>query len=69
MSGVRLCRVYLKRMLEHDRGNIVFISSEAAYSIKEFMIQKTAQVAIARGLAQLCRNTKNAGFGFLSSNG
>lgn len=61
MSGVRLCRIFLKRMLEVNSGNIVFVSSEAAYSIKPFMIHysmtKTAQVAIARGLAELTKGT------------
>jgi NAD(P)-dependent dehydrogenase (short-subunit alcohol dehydrogenase family) len=61
MSGVRLSRAYLKGMIERNWGRIVFISSESALSIPTEMIQygmtKTAQLAIARGLAQLARGT------------
>ncbi len=57
MSGVRLSRHYLKGMLERDWGRIVFISSESALNIPADMIHygmtKTAQLAIARGLAKL----------------
>jgi len=61
MSGVRLSRAYLKGMIERNWGRIAFISSESALSIPTEMIQygmtKTAQLAIARGLAQLARGT------------
>ena len=61
MSGVRLSRAYLKGMIKRNWGRIVFISSESALSIPTEMIQygmtKTAQLAIARGLAQLARGT------------
>ncbi len=57
MSGVRLSRHYLAGMLERDWGRVVFISSESALNIPVDMIQygmsKTAQLAIARGLAKL----------------
>jgi len=57
MSGVRLSRHYLKEMLARDWGRIVFISSESALNIPPDMIHygmtKTAQLAIARGLAKL----------------
>jgi NAD(P)-dependent dehydrogenase (short-subunit alcohol dehydrogenase family) len=56
MSGVRLSRHYLPRMKEKNWGRIVFISSESAFQIPAEMIHygmtKTAQVAIARGLAE-----------------
>jgi NAD(P)-dependent dehydrogenase (short-subunit alcohol dehydrogenase family) len=57
MSGVRLSRHYLREMLERNWGRIVFISSESALNIPLEMIHygmtKTAQLAIARGLAKL----------------
>ena len=56
MSGVRLSRHYLKGMRERDWGRIVFISSESGVQIPPEMIHygmtKTAQLAIARGIAQ-----------------
>jgi NAD(P)-dependent dehydrogenase (short-subunit alcohol dehydrogenase family) len=61
MSGVRLSRAYMKGMLARNWGRIVFISSESALNIPVEMIHygttKTAQLAIARGLAQLTRGT------------
>ena len=57
LSGVRLSRFYLPSMLERDWGRIVFISSESAVNPPVEMIHygvtKTAQVALARGLAEL----------------
>jgi len=57
MSGVRLARAYLKGMLERDWGRVVFVSSESALNIPPDMIHygmtKTAELAIARGLAKL----------------
>jgi len=61
MSGVRLSRAYLAAMLKRDWGRIVFISSESALNIPTEMIHygmtKTAQLAVARGLAKLTRGT------------
>ena len=61
MSGVRLSRAYLEGMIKRNWGRIVFISSESALNIPTEMIHygmtKTAQLAIARGLAQLARGT------------
>ncbi|MBC9881003.1 SDR family oxidoreductase [Bradyrhizobium sp. INPA01-394B] len=61
MSGVRLSRAYMKGMLKRNWGRIVFISSESGLNIPVEMIHygmsKTAQLAIARGLAQLTRGT------------
>jgi len=62
MSGVRLSRFYLPKMLKRDWGRIVFISSESALQIPVEMIHygmtKTAQLAIARGLAEATIGTK-----------
>ncbi|WP_175717104.1 SDR family NAD(P)-dependent oxidoreductase [Burkholderia anthina] len=61
MSGVRLARHYLKGMLARNTGRIVFISSESGLNIPVDMIHygftKTAQLAIARGLAKLAAGT------------
>lgn len=56
MSGVRLSRHYLPHMLKRNWGRIIFISSESAVQIPVEMIHygmtKTAQVAVARGIAE-----------------
>ena len=61
MSGVRLSRAYMPGMLKRNWGRIVFISSESALNIPKEMIHygmtKTAQLAVARGLAELTRGT------------
>jgi NAD(P)-dependent dehydrogenase (short-subunit alcohol dehydrogenase family) len=61
MSGVRLSRHYLERMLAKGEGRILFVSSESGSQIPVEMIHygmtKTAQLAISRGLAELTRGT------------
>ena len=61
LSGVRLSRHYLPGMLKNNWGRIIFISSEPAFQIPAEMIHygmtKTAQVAIARGLAESVAGT------------
>jgi hypothetical protein len=61
MSGVRLSRAYLKGMKERNWGRIIFISSESGVNIPAEMIQygvtKTAQLALARGLAETTAGT------------
>src|SRR5438876_902303 len=61
MSGVRLSRAYLAAMKKRNWGRIVFISSESGLQIPAEMIHygmtKTAQIAIARGLAETCEGT------------
>ena len=61
MSGVRLSRAYLPRMKERNWGRIVFISSESGLQIPAEMIHygvtKTAQIAVARGIAETCAGT------------
>ena len=55
LSGVRLSRFYLPGMLQRNWGRIVFISSESGLNIPAEMVHygvtKTAQIALARGLA------------------
>ncbi len=56
MSGVRLSRHYLPGMMRNNWGRIIFISSESGQQIPAEMIHygmtKTAQIAIARGIAE-----------------
>ena len=61
MSGVRLARHYLAGMLRKNWGRILFISSESAVQIPPEMLHygmtKTAQVALARGIAESVAGT------------
>jgi NAD(P)-dependent dehydrogenase (short-subunit alcohol dehydrogenase family) len=61
MSGVRLTRHYLAEMLGKNWGRILFISSESAVQIPAEMVHygmtKTAQIAIARGVAESVAGT------------
>src|ERR1700756_353814 len=62
MSGVRLTRHYLKRMLDHkDWGRVVFVSSESAIYVPKEMVHygfsKAAQLYLARGAAEQTRAT------------
>lgn len=61
MSGIRLSRFYLPEMLRKNWGRIVFISSESGLNIPVEMIHygvtKTAQIAVARGLAETTAGT------------
>ncbi len=56
LSGVRLSRHYLPRMVRAGWGRIIFISSESALQIPAEMIHygvtKSAQLALARGMAE-----------------
>lgn len=61
LSGVRLSRHYLPGMMRRNWGRILFISSESALNIPVEMIHygmtKTAQLAVARGLAEMTAGT------------
>ncbi len=61
LSGVRLARAYLPGMRARNWGRIVFVSSESGVQIPVEMIHygvtKTAQIALARGLAEDVRGT------------
>ncbi|MGI3902052.1 MAG: SDR family NAD(P)-dependent oxidoreductase [Janthinobacterium lividum] len=61
MSGVRMTRHYLPGMTRRGWGRVVFISSESALAIPKEMIDyamtKTAQLAIARGVAETVAGT------------
>ena len=61
MSGVRLSRHYLPGMRAKNWGRILFVSSESAVQIPAEMMHygmtKTAQVAVARGIAETVAGT------------
>lgn len=61
MSGIRLSRHYFPLMIAKNWGRIVFISSESGVNTPAEMIHygmtKTAQLAIARGLAEMTKGT------------
>ena len=61
LSGVRLTRSYLPGMLAGRWGRVVFISSESGLQIPAEMIHygvtKTAQIAVARGIAESVAGT------------
>ncbi len=56
MSGVRLTRHNLKRMLDRDWGRVVFVSSESGIFVPKEMVHygfsKSTQLVIARGAAE-----------------
>lgn len=62
LSGVRLARLYLPGMKQKNWGRIVFISSESGVQIPPEMIHygmtKSAQIAVARGLAESLAGTQ-----------
>lgn len=61
LSGARLSRHHLPRMLKRNAGRILFISSESGLQIPVEMVHygvtKTAQLGLARGLAEATRGT------------
>jgi NAD(P)-dependent dehydrogenase (short-subunit alcohol dehydrogenase family) len=61
LGGVRLARLYLPSMRQRNWGRIIFISSESAIQIPTEMVHygvtKTAQLAVARGIAESVAGT------------
>ena len=61
MSGIRLSRAFFPKMLKNNWGRIIFISSESGVNVPAEMIHygmtKSAQLAIARGLAELTQGS------------
>jgi NAD(P)-dependent dehydrogenase (short-subunit alcohol dehydrogenase family) len=61
LSGIRLARHYVQGMRARNWGRIVFVSSESGLQIPAEMIHygmtKTAQLAVARGLAETLAGT------------
>src|ERR1044071_3325338 len=61
LSGIRLTRHYLPEMLRKNWGRVIFISSESGQQIPSEMVHygmtKTAQIAVARGVAESVAGT------------
>jgi 3-oxoacyl-[acyl-carrier protein] reductase len=61
LSGVRLARHYLAKMLSRKTGRIIFISSESAINpspeMPHYGATKTMELGISRNLAELTRGT------------
>jgi 3-oxoacyl-[acyl-carrier protein] reductase len=62
LSGVRLSRHYLHKMLAKKEGRIVFIASEAALcpppDMAAYSATKTMQLSLSRSLAELTKGTR-----------
>jgi len=64
MSGVRLSRHFLPRMLQRNSfGRILFVSSEGALkplpNMIPYCVSKTSQLSLSRGLAELTKGSNN----------
>lgn len=61
MSGVRLARHYLPRMLARNSGRVIFMASESAINpapeMPAYSATKTMQLSLARNLAETTRGT------------
>jgi 3-oxoacyl-[acyl-carrier protein] reductase len=61
LSGVRLARHYLKKMLAKKTGRVIFIASESAINpapeMAHYSATKTMQLAVSPSLAELTKGT------------
>lgn len=61
MSGIRLSRALLPKMIANNRGRILFISSESGVNVPANMIHygvtKTAMLSLSNGLSKLTKGT------------
>ncbi|GGK88927.1 oxidoreductase [Sphaerisporangium melleum] len=61
LSGVRMARAYVPRMVDKGWGRVIFISSDSAMlpptEMVHYGITKTAQLAVSRGMAQSVAGT------------
>lgn len=62
MSGVRMSRHYLPKMMRRDWGRIVFVASDCAamviIDLIHYSATKSAQLAISRGLAETTKGSR-----------
>lgn len=62
MSGVRLARHHLPRMLARNRGRVIFMASESAINpapeLPAYSATKTMQLSLARNLAETTKGTR-----------
>ncbi|CAJ1962425.1 unnamed protein product [Cylindrotheca closterium] len=64
MSGVRLSRHFLPRMMKRNSfGRVLFVSSEGALkplpNMIPYCVSKTSQLSLSRGLAELTKGSNN----------
>ena len=61
MSGVRLCRHFLQKMLSRNSGRVLFVSSECGLRplphMLAYSVSKTSQISLARGLAEMTKGS------------
>ncbi|HEX2017572.1 MAG TPA: SDR family oxidoreductase [Aurantimonas sp.] len=61
MSGVRLVRHYLPRMLKRDSGRVIFMASESAINpapeLPAYSATKTMQLSLSRNFAETTKGT------------
>ena len=61
MSGVRLARALLPGMKARNWGRVIFVSSESGIcppaEMVHYGVTKSAQLSVARGLAETCAGT------------
>ncbi len=61
MSGVRLSRAFLAGMKQRNWGRVIFVSSESGLcppgDMVHYGMTKSAQLSVARGLAETCTGT------------
>ncbi len=62
MSGIRLTRSLLPGMIQRNQGRIVFVSAQVAIepspAMLHYSLTKTAQLSLARGIAEMTRGTQ-----------
>jgi NAD(P)-dependent dehydrogenase (short-subunit alcohol dehydrogenase family) len=62
MTGVRMSRIVLQRMLARGEGSVVFVSSESAVKPQAWMphygAMKTCLLGVSRALAELTKGTR-----------
>lgn len=61
MSGVRLARHYLRRMLDRNAGRLIFMASKSginpAPEMPHYSATKTMQISVSRNLAETTKGT------------
>lgn len=61
LSGIRLARHYTPRMVDRGWGRVIFVSSDSSVLVPTEMVHygmtKTAQLSVARGMAQEVRGS------------
>ena len=62
MSSVRLCRQFMKTMLDNNSGSVINVASEAGFKplpqMIHYSVSKTALISLSRGLAEITKGTQ-----------